>query len=53
MNAYLKDLRLKVLSAIDRGMPRREAQTSLESTSLPSGAGSREDALQGMRTQQE
>jgi putative transposase len=24
MNAYSKDLRLKVLSAIDRGIPRRE-----------------------------
>ena len=26
MNAYSKDLRLKVLSAIDRGIPRREVQ---------------------------
>lgn len=25
MNAYSKDLRLKVLSAIDRGIPRKEA----------------------------
>ena len=26
MNAYSKDLRLKVLSAIDRGIPRKEVQ---------------------------
>ena len=26
MNAYSKDLRLKVLAAIDRGIPRREVQ---------------------------
>ena len=26
MNAYSKDLRLKALAAIDRGVPRREAQ---------------------------
>jgi transposase len=26
MNAYAKDLRLKVLSAIDRGIPRKEVQ---------------------------
>jgi len=26
MNAYSKDLRLKVLSAVDRGIPRKEVQ---------------------------
>jgi transposase len=26
MNAYAKDLRVKVLSAIDRGIPRKEVQ---------------------------
>lgn len=33
MNAYSKDLRLKVLSAIDRGIPRKEA-TGLFGVSL-------------------
>jgi hypothetical protein len=49
MNAYSKDLRLKVLSAIDRGFPRKEvADLSLESPYLPSSAGSKGGASQGM-----
>jgi hypothetical protein len=51
MNAYSKDLRVKVLSAIDRGIPRkRRLRFSSESPYLPSSAGSTEDGRRGTST---
>jgi len=50
MNAYSKDLRLKVLSAVDRGIPRKEVQDLFGVSYLPSSAGSTEDARQGTST---
>jgi hypothetical protein len=44
MNAYSKDLRLKALAALDRGVPRREVQDlfglSRSTTAPPSSASS-------------
>ena len=51
MNAYSKDLRLKVLSAIDRGIPRKEVSELFgvsRSTIKRWLAGSIEGASQGM-----
>ena len=36
MKAYSKDLRLKVLDAVDRGMPRKEVAARIFGISLPS-----------------
>jgi transposase len=48
MNAYSKDLRVKVLSAIDRSVPRKEvADLFLESPYLPLSAGLKRRRLTG------